>query len=65
VGEVELEVVHDCPRCVMITRPFADLPTDRDLLRTVVRDANQNVGVYANVARPGVIRPGDPLTLLD
>jgi uncharacterized protein YcbX len=64
VGEVELEVVYDCPRCVMITRPFADLPADRDILRTVVREADQNIGVYANVLRPGVVRPGDEVTLL-
>jgi uncharacterized protein YcbX len=62
--EVLLEVVYDCPRCVMITRPFADLPQDRDLLRKVVRDADQNIGVYANVVEPGVIHPGDEVRVL-
>jgi uncharacterized protein YcbX len=63
--EVVLDVNYDCPRCVMITRPFADLPQDRDLLRKVVREADQNVGVYANVVTGGTVRPGDEVRLLD
>ena len=65
VGGVEAEVVLGCPRCVMVTRGFADLPEDRAILRTVVREANQNLGVYANVVTPGRVSPGDPVELLD
>ena len=53
LGDVELEITAPCPRCVMVTRDFAELPEDRQVLRTIVRDANQNVGVYANVTTPG------------
>jgi uncharacterized protein len=63
VGEVELEVTASCPRCVMVTREFADLPQDRQVLRTIVRDADQNVGVYATVTTPGTIATGAPVTL--
>lgn len=65
IGEAELEVVVPCPRCVMITHPFDDLPRDPGLGRTVVREAAQNVGFYARVARPGRVRVGDAVTLLD
>ena len=65
VGDVEVEVTVGCPRCVMVTRPFADLPEDRAILRTVVREANQNLGVYANVVTPGRVSAGDPVELLD
>ena len=64
LGEVELDVVSGCARCVMVTRPFDDLPEDRDVLRTVVRDADQILGVYANVVTPGVVRAGDAVTLV-
>ena len=43
---------------------FADLPRDPGLMRTVVREADQNVGIYATVAQPGEIRVGDPVELL-
>ena len=37
----------------MITHGFADLPKDPGLMRAVVRDANQQVGVYARVEASG------------
>jgi uncharacterized protein YcbX len=63
VGDVELEVTASCPRCVMVTRDFADLPQDRQVLRTIVRDADQNVGVYATVTRAGQLTTGAPVAL--
>lgn len=63
VGDVELDVVAPCPRCVMITHGFADLPQDRDLMRTVVRVADQNLGVYATVRRGGRLEVGQPVVL--
>ena len=63
IGDVELDIVTHCPRCVMVTRAQADLGEDRGVLRTVVRHANQNVGVYANVRRAGSVRVGDAATL--
>lgn len=59
IGDVELEVVAPCPRCVMVTRGFADLPQDPSVLRAIVREADQNLGVYANVVQPGRIAIGD------
>jgi len=50
-------------RCVMTTLPQGDLPKDPAVLRTVVRDADQNVGMYANVADAGAIAVGDPVEL--
>jgi len=64
VGGAVLAVTVPCPRCVMITHGFDDLPRDTDLLRTVVREAGQSVGVYARIERPGEVAPGDELELL-
>jgi hypothetical protein len=64
IGEAVVAVSVPCPRCVMITHGFADLPRDPGLMRTVVREANQNVGVYARVETPGRVCPGDAAELL-
>jgi uncharacterized protein YcbX len=64
VGDTTLEVGVPCPRCVMVTREIdADVPQDRSILRHIVRDLGQNVGVYATVLTPGTVRTGDPVTL--
>lgn len=63
-GSAVLKIDVACPRCVMITHGFEDLPRDPALMRTVVREADQNVGVYASVATPGRVRPGDEVELL-
>jgi len=66
VGEAVLEIPTACPRCVMITREVDDgTPQDRAILRHVVKDLGQNVGVYATVATPATVRTGDPVALLD
>jgi len=59
IGEIELAITAPCPRCVMVTRGFADLPEDRAVLRTIVREAEQNVGVYATVLNGGTVSVGD------
>lgn len=66
IGDVVLYIVEACPRCVMVTREVAaDLPEDRAVLRHIVRDLDQNVGVYAEVVVPGVVRAGDTVMVLD
>ncbi len=65
IGEVELDISAACPRCVMVTRAVDDtIPADREVLRHIVRDLDQNVGVYATVVTPGTVREGDEVTLL-
>lgn len=61
LGDVELDIVSGCPRCVMTTRAVADLPADRAPLRQIVRHGDQNFGVYATVRTPGRVRVGDPV----
>lgn len=63
LGDVELDVATGCPRCVMITRSSPGLPADRALMRTVVREADQDLGVYATVTRTGRIRVGDEVSI--
>lgn len=65
IGECEIEFQSACPRCVMVTREISDdLPADRAILRHIVRDLDQNVGVYAKVTKLGSIKTTDQLTFL-
>ena len=49
----------------MVTRRVDDdLPADRAVLRHIVRDLDQNVGVYATVTTPGTVRAGDTVEVL-
>ena len=63
LGTAVIEFLDPCPRCIMITRKVNDeLPEDRAILRHVVRDLNQAVGVYARILTPGRVALGDALT---
>ncbi len=65
LGGAEIEFTVPCPRCVMITREIDDeVPVDRGLLRYVVRELDQNVGIYATVTRPGTVMTGDSIELV-
>ncbi|MBI5089634.1 MAG: MOSC domain-containing protein [Actinobacteria bacterium] len=60
IGSTAVHIGAPCPRCVMVTREVTpQLPTDRAILRHIVRDLDQNVGAYATVVEPGSIAVGD------
>jgi uncharacterized protein YcbX len=65
IGGATVEFGAPCPRCVMVTREInSDIPADRAVLRHIVRDLDQNLGIYATVLTPGAIRAGDPMTFV-
>jgi uncharacterized protein len=65
LGSTVVEFLDPCPRCVMITRRINDsIPEDRAILRHVVRELNQAVGVYARIVTPGTVSVGDTLAFL-
>jgi uncharacterized protein YcbX len=60
IGTAVVEFLDPCPRCVMPTRRINDaIPEDRRILRHIVRDLDQNVGVYARILQPGSCALGD------
>ena len=65
MGEVELQVAVECPRCVMTTHAIGELPRDPRIMRTLVKENGGNLGVYAAVATPGVLREGDEIEVID
>ena len=63
IGEVEMEITGPCPRCVMTTLAQGDLPKDSDVLRAAVRENGGEIGVYARIVAPGVMRRGDSVEI--
>jgi len=68
--EVRLDV--PCPRCIMTTLAQPGIPAQPGVLRTIARINPRSsdlgsfacLGSYASVARPGVVRAGDVVTLV-
>ncbi len=50
-------------RCAMVMHAQQDLPRDSSILRTIVRDADQCLGLYASVAAGGTASLGDPVSI--
>lgn len=64
IGEVELKLEIPCSRCGMTTHPQKELPKDPAVLRTIVREGNQNMGIYASVISTGRVNVGDVVELI-
>ena len=61
VGAAVVDVTVGTVRCVMTTLATDGLPKDPSVLRTIVRDGEQCLGVYATVVEAGVVHVGDPV----
>jgi uncharacterized protein len=65
IGDVELQVLKSCTRCVMTTRAQpGGIERQLDILRHVMAAHDNEVGLRASVARAGVVRVGDPVLLV-
>ncbi|WP_370333518.1 MOSC domain-containing protein [Mycolicibacterium hippocampi] len=60
-GSVSLRITNPTIRCVVPTRPQPGLELDRGLTRRLAESTDRFLGVYADVAAPGVVRVGDPV----
>jgi uncharacterized protein YcbX len=64
VGDATLRGQVPTPRCVMVTLAQPGLPKDPSVLRTIVREGGQNLGLYAAVEAAGGVAVGDPVVLV-
>jgi uncharacterized protein len=65
IGAAVVQFHAPCPRCVMVTREISPaIPADRAVLRHIVSELDQNLGIYAEVVTPGRVAAGDPFVLV-
>jgi hypothetical protein len=64
IGDAEVAVEMPCPRCIMTTHGFLELPRDPRIMRALVRHNGGNLGAYASVLRAGRIEVGDDVHFL-
>lgn len=62
-GDVELRCEISTVRCGMTIQAQKEFPKDPSILRSIVKDAHQNFGIYANVVKTGEVRLGDVVEL--
>ncbi|MFP6621908.1 MAG: MOSC domain-containing protein, partial [Myxococcota bacterium] len=65
IGSATLEATIACPRCVITTHGFDDLPQDPAIMRALVANAGGNLGLYARVSEPGEVEVGDSFEIID
>ncbi len=61
---VRLRILMPTHRCAATTLPHHGLPNDPEILRAANRHNNGNVGVYAAVETPGMVRVGDAVEVV-
>jgi uncharacterized protein len=64
IGGAVARVQMPTVRCSMTTQAQPGLPKDPSVLRAIVGDADQGLGVYATVVTPGPVAVGDPVELV-
>ena len=64
IGSVTVKCEIPAVRCGMTTNAQKELPKDNSVLRTIVKEGNQNLGVYASVTGNGQVSEGDRVELI-
>ena len=59
IGSAELRILRPMVRCVMVTMPQIGLPEERGLLARIGEVNETNLGLVAEVVRPGTVSVGD------
>lgn len=64
-GGVVVHCADPIPRCMLITIDPDTAAKDVGILRTVAQQFGNAYGIYAGPARPGLIRIGDPVRIIE
>lgn len=62
IGGLRLRGTVPCGRCGFTSLPVGDLPSDPEVLKTLLRHYERNFGIYCDVVTPGSLREGATLS---
>jgi uncharacterized protein YcbX len=62
LGQARLHIAIKAMRCIMTTREQPGLPRDGAIMRAMMRETAQCLGVYADVVQRGMVTVGDALS---
>jgi len=63
ISELPVDCTGTAVRCGAVTRAQVGIPPDKCMLRTIVKDAEQNLGIYGKILEEGTISVGDKVFL--
>ncbi|WP_024851228.1 MOSC domain-containing protein [Hydrogenovibrio kuenenii] len=63
VGGISIDCSSPAPRCGAVTRQQQGLDADKSMLRTIIKEADQNLGIYGDISHGGNIQVGDDVYL--
>jgi uncharacterized protein YcbX len=59
IANINVNCTGTTPRCGAITRAQQELAFDKTMLRSVIKEAEQNLGIYGSILDEGLISVGD------
>lgn len=64
IGDGSVYCVDTAPRCGAVVRPQEGFGEDKGILRSIVKDADQNLGIYGEIKEAAMLKVGDPVYLV-
>ena len=65
VGEAVIRIEMPCARCLVVAQGTPSLPRNPDIMKTMLRETDGNLGVYARVLQPGRLQQGDRICFVN
>jgi len=63
IGNTSINCSSTAPRCGAVTRQQQSISFDKSMLRTIVKEADQNLGIYGDISGDAILYVGDDVYL--
>jgi uncharacterized protein YcbX len=59
IADSQVDCTATAPRCGAVTREQNGFNFDKSMLRTIIKHADQNLGIYGSISQQGILSVGD------